>query len=54
MVYPGAYHDLYHDRVAERAIADAIAWVTATCRERVAGASIERTGDDCEDNEMVN
>lgn len=30
VVYPGARHDLYHDRVAERALADAVDWVTAS------------------------
>lgn len=37
VVYPGAYHDLYHDRVAERALADALTWVAERFEEHSAG-----------------
>lgn len=44
MVYPGALHDLYHDRVAGQALADAVDWATGVCdgsasREESAGGA---------------
>jgi len=31
VVYPGALHDLYHDRVAGQTLADAVDWVATVC-----------------------
>jgi len=36
LVYPGALHDLYHDRVAGRALEEALDWVAAVC-DRASG-----------------
>ncbi len=39
VVYPGALHDLYHDRVARQALTDAVDWVATVCDQSSGGRS---------------